>query len=240
MTEKTTFSAMIFRATTTSAMMIQLLRMACRISPEKNPSQGAAPGFQVGFGGVGSRRSLPPFVEADMTEGLKERVYYVMLDAFDNYPPQEVSKKLDMLWEAGPNAGPTRTSLRQLVQLTAEVESIAADSRARSQIPGAQFEDLLDALQVARSRVRMNGNDADMYDPKSLMGFFKTLESDSESPSAADPWAAWGFGGKEAKDKKESRRVPPPLFGQPPDVEGKGGEGEDKSGSEKGGWWPFK
>jgi len=56
----------------------------------KNPSQGAAPGFQVGFGGVGSRRSLPPFVEADMTEGLKERVYYVMLDAFDNYPPQEV------------------------------------------------------------------------------------------------------------------------------------------------------
>ena len=33
-------------------------------------------------------------------------------------------------------AGPTRTSLRQLVQLTAEVESIAADSRARSQIPG--------------------------------------------------------------------------------------------------------
>ena len=53
----------------------------------KKKSQG---GFEVGFGGVGSRRSLPPFAEADMTEALKERVYYVMLDAFDNYPPQEV------------------------------------------------------------------------------------------------------------------------------------------------------
>jgi len=48
------------------------------------------------------------------------------------------------------------------------------------------------------------------------------------------------LGGKEAKDKKESRRVPPPLFGQQPDVEGKGGEAQDKSANEKGGWWPFK
>jgi len=122
----------------------------------------------------------PPLTEFDLTEQLKERVFYVMLDAFDNYPPQEVGRMLDLLWAAGPDAGPTKTSLRQLVQLTAEVEGIAESSRIRSGIPGAQFEDLLDALQVARSRVRMNAKDADMYDPQTPMGFLRQLETDSQ------------------------------------------------------------
>jgi len=43
---------------------------------------------------------------------------------------QEVSRMLDLLWAAGPDAGPTKTSLRQLVQLTSEVEGIAEASRA--------------------------------------------------------------------------------------------------------------
>jgi hypothetical protein len=45
---------------------------------------------------------------------------------------------------------------------------------------GSQYEDLLDALRVARSRVRMNAKDADMYDPQSLMGFLRKLGTDSE------------------------------------------------------------
>ena len=53
-------------------------------------------GFEVGFGS-----SSVPLTEQDMTDELKERVYYVMLDALDNYPPQEVGRMLDLLWEAG-------------------------------------------------------------------------------------------------------------------------------------------
>jgi hypothetical protein len=49
----------------------------------------------VGFG------SSFPLTEEDMTDELKERVYYVMLDALDNYPPEEVGRMLDLLWEAG-------------------------------------------------------------------------------------------------------------------------------------------
>jgi hypothetical protein len=71
----------------------------------KKTTQGAGGGFQVGFGGVGSRRTLPSLAPEDMTEELKERVFYVMLDAFDNYPPQAVGRMLDLLWEAGPDAG---------------------------------------------------------------------------------------------------------------------------------------
>ncbi len=67
--------------------------------------------FESGaFGGAATRRAPPSLREEDLTEGLKERVYYVMLDAFDNYPPQEVSRMLDLLWAAGPDAGPTKTS----------------------------------------------------------------------------------------------------------------------------------
>jgi hypothetical protein len=104
---------------------------APQITDKKGPS-GALGGA---FGGV-ARRSPPALSEDDMTEGLKERVYHVMLDAFDNYPPQEVSRMLDLLWAAGPDAGPTQNSVRQLVQLTAEVEAIAKASRDRSAIPG--------------------------------------------------------------------------------------------------------
>ena len=89
----------------------------------------------AGFGG--SARRLAELQEGDLTEQLKERVFYVMLDAFDNYPPQEVGRMLDLLWEAGVDAGPTKTSLRQLVLLTSEVEKIAETSRIRSGIPGA-------------------------------------------------------------------------------------------------------
>jgi len=53
-------------------------------------------GFEVGFGS-----SSVPLTEQDMTDELKERVYYVMLDALDNYPPEEVGRMLDLLWEAG-------------------------------------------------------------------------------------------------------------------------------------------
>lgn len=107
---------------------------APRFIKKKGSSSTESAGWE--FEGVASKRKLPSFAEEDMSEGLKERIYYVMLDAFDNYPPQEVSRMLDLLWEAGPDAGPTRSSLRQLVQLTAEVEAIAEASRVRSAIPG--------------------------------------------------------------------------------------------------------
>ena len=107
---------------------------APRFIEKKGSSSAESSGWE--FDGVASKRKLPSFTEEDMSEGLKERIFYVMLDAFDNYPPQEVSRMLDLLWEAGPDAGPTRSSLRQLVQLTAEVEAIAEASRVRSSIPG--------------------------------------------------------------------------------------------------------
>ena len=169
----------------------------------KKNTQGAGGGFQ-GFGGVGSRRTLPSLAPEDMTEELKERVFYVMLDAFDNYPPQAVGRMLDLLWEAGPDAGPTQTSLRQLVVLTDEVERIAEESRVRSATPGAQFGDLLEALRVARSRVRMNAKDADMYDPQSVMGFLKKLGDDSESSGGM--WSAWGFGAGGTKGGDDDQR----------------------------------
>ena len=100
------------------------------------PKYSKKPGEDgAGFGG--SARRLPELQEGDLTEQLKERVFYVMLDAFDNYPPQEVGRMLDLLWQAGVDAGPTKTSLRQLVLLTSEVEKIAETSRIRSDIPGA-------------------------------------------------------------------------------------------------------
>ena len=105
-------------------------------APQFTGKRGPSGALEWGaFVGV-ARRSPPALSEDDMTEGLKERVYYVMLDAFDNYPPQEVSRMLDLLWAAGPNAGPSQNSVRQLVQLTAEVEAIAKASRDRSAIPG--------------------------------------------------------------------------------------------------------
>jgi len=111
---------------------VSALDGAPQFTGKKGPS-GALEGGA--FRGV-ARRSPLALSEDEMTEGLKERVYYVMLDAFDNYPPQEVSRMLDLLWAAGPDAGPTQNSVRQLVQLTAEVEAIAKASRDRSAIPG--------------------------------------------------------------------------------------------------------
>ena len=53
---------------------------------------------------------------------------------------------------------------------------------------GAQFEDLLDDRQVARSRVRMNAKDADMYDPQTTMGFLKQLEAESNGNENTGWW----------------------------------------------------
>jgi hypothetical protein len=64
-------------------------------TPTRTPTQKKDGGFEVGFG------SSFPLTEQDMTDELKERVYYVMLDALDNYPPEEVGRMLDLLWEAG-------------------------------------------------------------------------------------------------------------------------------------------
>ena len=103
---------------------------APKFAERGSKAQGPGSVFEAGAFGGAARRAPPSLREEDLTEGLKERVYYVMLDAFDNYPPQEVSRMLDLLWAAGPDAGPTKTSLRQLVQLTSEVEGIAEASRA--------------------------------------------------------------------------------------------------------------
>ena len=198
---------------------------APKFAERGSKAQGPGSVFEAGAFGGAARRAPPSLREEDLTEGLKERVYYVMLDAFDNYPPQEVSRMLDLLWAAGPDAGPTKTSLRQLVQLTSEVEGIAEASRARSAVPGSQFEDLLDALQVARSRVRMNAKDADMYDPQTTMGFLKGLSDDAEA--GAGFWDAWGFGGAGGSEEQSSEEQ---------SSEAKSSKGATREGAW---WWPF-
>ena len=108
---------------------------------------------------------LSPLLLQDLTPELQERVLRVMVDAFDNLPPPEVATMLSALWAAGPAAGPAGDTLPRLVRLTEEVEAIeaAAVARARGAGGAVGFEDLEDAIRVARSRVRMSGRDADYH-----------------------------------------------------------------------------
>jgi hypothetical protein len=108
---------------------------------------------------------LSPLRPQDLTPELQERVLRVMVDAFDNLPPPEVAAMLSALWAAGPAAGPAGDTLPRLVRLTEEVEAIEAAAIARMRGAGSAmgFEDLEDAIRVARSRVRMSGRDADYH-----------------------------------------------------------------------------
>ena len=106
------------------------------------------------------RAGVPPLTADDMTPALRARVLRVMVDAFDNLPPQEVDAMLAALWAAGPAAGPAGDTLPRLARLTEEVEAIEAAAAARG---AGGLEDLEDAVRVARSRVRMSGRDADYY-----------------------------------------------------------------------------
>ena len=79
----------------------------------------------------------PPFTAEDMTDDLRERIVRVSIDAMDNWPPQEVDKKIGYLWAAGPEAGPDGRSLRGLAELAEMVEEIEEEAIKRVKRPGA-------------------------------------------------------------------------------------------------------
>lgn len=140
---------------------------------------------------IGKAPAAPALDEEDMTEELKERVLAVMIDAFDNLNPIEVERKLEIIWSQGPDGGPNKNTLRSLVALTSQVEGIAKASRDRWNNPGADFEDLLTALQVARSRVRMYGKDAEYYDPDSFMSWMNPDLNPRVQDKAGPKWPKW-------------------------------------------------
>ena len=108
---------------------------------------------------------MSEFTYRDMTEELFERMLRVCVDAMDNYPPQEVERKLRLLWKEGPEAGPNGRSMRGLAIMVEDVEGIEDEAMNRVRRAGSDLYDLEDSIRIARSQVRSLLRDSDYYDP---------------------------------------------------------------------------
>mmetsp|Transcript_10790 Transcript_10790/g.26728 ORF Transcript_10790/g.26728 Transcript_10790/m.26728 type:complete len:226 (-) Transcript_10790:1309-1986(-) len=135
-----------------------------------------------------AQSARPQLLAEDMTTELFQRILRVSIDALDNYPPQEVARKLDLLWSQGPAAGPEGESLKALAQLTANVEDIEEAAMQRVKTPGADLYDLEDAIRMARSQVRTNIQHSDFYDPDHWL-------SQGDVSQGSEGWFNF-FGGK--------------------------------------------
>ena len=90
-----------------------------------------------------------------------------MVNAFDNYPPQEVEAMFARLWAAGPIK-----SVRKLVEAARD-----ADAVETAYFEGAVSDERAgDEIRVCRSRLRMYGKDAEF------------LPNADGSPGARDMW----------------------------------------------------
>lgn len=131
----------------------------------------AAPfGGALGGGALDNVAGAPgaELTAADMEDPeLRALVRRQMVNAFDNYPPQEVEAMFARLWAAGPIK-----SVRKLVEAARD-----ADAVETAYFEGAVSDERAgDEIRVCRSRLRMYGKDAEF------------LPNADGSPGARDMW----------------------------------------------------
>lgn len=90
---------------------------------------------------------------------VRSRVLRTMVDAMDNFRPNEVEEIFRRLWAAGPGAGPDGVTIPRLMQLSERMHDLE-DRYARGE--GDPYE-LGDEARFIRSRVRQYAQDARMY-----------------------------------------------------------------------------
>ena len=96
--------------------------------------------------------------DAEWTEELAALVCAQMINAFDNYPPQEVAALLDALVEASSQqVTEAEVTLRRLAALSREMEALEEAARRGEGAP----EFLQDEASALRSQIRMYGKDGE-------------------------------------------------------------------------------